>query len=57
MWYQISAFKEGNMKPTNQAQRVRNNLTAEQSIQAETLLRNWKPGQCERELVPINTAD
>jgi hypothetical protein len=57
MWYQISAFTEGNMRPTNQAQRVWNNLTAEQSIQAETLLRNWKPGQCERELVPINTAD
>jgi hypothetical protein len=57
MWYQITASRGGYMRPADQAQRLREILTAEQAIQAEALLRNWKPGQCERELVPINTAD
>lgn len=54
MWYQISASRGGYMLAADQAQRLHDKLTAEQASQAELLIQEWKPGQCERNLTAEN---
>lgn len=50
MWYRISASTANYDKAAIQAERLLKELSPEQEFQAEMLVREWEPGQCERDL-------
>jgi len=50
MWYQIAASTGSAIRSADQARRIREGLSVGQAARADTLVRDWKPGQCERDL-------
>ena len=52
MWYRISESTGGYMRPADQAERILADIPPEQASKADQLVRDWKPGQCEKELTP-----
>ena len=50
MWYRLAASTGDYMRSANQAKRLQETFTPEQANQADTLIQNWKPGQCEIDL-------
>lgn len=55
MWYRISESTGGYMRPSDQAERLLVTMTPEQAGQAEQLVHNWRPGECERRVLPDST--
>jgi len=56
MWYRLAAGTDAlsDVRAAQEARRIRQELSAEQAAQAEILIREWKPGQCERKLALVN---
>ena len=50
MWYRISASGASYMRAADHAKRVHDGLNPDQAAQADALVREWEPGQCERDL-------
>jgi TPR repeat protein len=55
MWYRLSASSEIDMRFVDNALRVYQELTHEQAAAADLLVQDWKPGQCEHNLLPVGT--
>jgi len=51
MWYRLAASRGDYTMASEQAGRLQEKQTAEQIAHAEYLIQEWKPGQCEQELI------
>ena len=54
MWYRLAASRGEDTMASEQAGRLHEKQTAEQIAHAEYLIQEWKPGQCEQELLYVN---
>jgi hypothetical protein len=51
MWYRLAASRGDYIMASEQAKRLHEQQTTEQVTRAEYLIQEWKPGQCEQELL------
>ena len=51
MWYRLAASRGDYTMASEQAGRLQKKQTTEQVVHAEYLIQEWKPGQCEQELL------
>jgi hypothetical protein len=57
MWYRLSASSGNYMRSLDNALRVYQSLTEEQAAAADMFIQEWKPGQCEHDLQPVEASE